>query len=275
MQQLTWKCGQYTLNLNRPIVMGILNVTPDSFSDAGQSFTTQAAIRKAHMMLDEGADIIDIGGESTRPNAQPVSAAVELARIIPVLESLRDCGKPISVDTHKPSVMRAAIDSGASIINDVKGFNSPAAIDAAANSNCGLCVMHMKGTPQTMQEQAYYTNIVTELAQFFEQQIMRLTNAGIVIKRICIDPGIGFGKTLEHNKELLNQLKLLANTAILIGVSRKRIIGELTGKEVEQRVSGSIAAALYGITNGAHIVRVHDVAQTVDALKVWNGLSKQ
>lgn len=275
MQQLYWNCGQHTLNLNRPIVMGILNVTPDSFSDAGQSFTTQAAIRKAYMMLDEGADIIDIGGESTRPNAQPVSADIELARIMPVLESLRDCGKPISIDTHKPSVMRAVLDSGASIINDVKGFNSLDAVNAVINTDCGLCVMHMKGTPQNMQEQAHYINVVTEVTQFFEQQIMRLTTEGVTISRICVDPGIGFGKTLEHNKELLNQLKTLPNTPILIGVSRKRMIGELTGKEVDQRVFGSIAAALYGIAHGAHIVRVHDVAPTVDALKVWHELSKQ
>lgn len=277
MHNQIWQCGNFSLSLQRPLVMGILNTTPDSFSDGGAHIDSKTAIQKAHAMIDAGVDIIDIGGESTRPNADPVSACEELCRIMPVLNALRDCGIPISIDTHKPYVMRTVLDAGASIINDVKGFNSPVAIDAVADSDCGLCIMHMQGEPQTMQSEPKYTDVTAEVTDFLQQQIYRLHTAGIAHNRLCIDPGIGFGKTSAHNIKLLQELSILNHTqyapAVLIGVSRKRLIGELTGKDVNQRVAGSIAAALYAVAQGAHVIRVHDVADTVDALKVWQALS--
>ena len=271
-----WQCGDHHLSLDRPLVMGILNVTPDSFSDGGAYFNPEAAIAQAYAMIDAGADIIDIGGESTRPNAEPVSACTELCRILPILHALRDCGKPISIDTHKPYVMRAVLDAGASIINDVKGFDNPVAIDAVADSDCGLCIMHMQGEPRTMQDSPQYEDVTVEVGSFLKQQINRLHTAGIAYNRLCIDPGIGFGKNLQHNRALLNHLTQLNKdmpTAILVGLSRKRFIGEITGKDVSERTTGSVAAALYAVTQGAHIVRVHDVAETVDALKIWRSLS--
>lgn len=276
MQQLIWQCGKFTLDLSRPQVMGILNITPDSFSDGGQFIDAPAAIARAHEMIAAGVDIIDIGGESTRPDAQPLSACNELRRIMPIIDALKDCGKPLSIDTYKPYVMREALNAGADIINDVHGFACPVSIDAVADSGCGLCVMHMQGTPQTMQTLPEYTDVAAEVSDFLCQQITRLNNAGIDSTRICIDPGIGFGKTVAHNIILLNHLnKLFEKTkaTILIGASRKRLIGELTGKPPTERMAGSVAAALFAISKGAHIVRVHDVAQTVDALKVWHGLS--
>jgi dihydropteroate synthase len=272
---LTWQCARFELDLSRPHVMGILNVTPDSFSDGGQHASAQAAIAKAHQMIKDGADIIDIGGESTRPNAPQVSACVELARIMPVLEALRDCGKPISIDTQKPYVMQRVLEAGASIINDVSGFNSAVAIDAVADSNCGLCIMHMQGTPQTMQDEPAYADVTREVGDFLSQQIARMRTAGIALNRMCLDPGIGFGKTLAHNVQLLQQLAQLPNRPILIGVSRKGMIGDLTGKGVDNRAAGSVAAALFALNHGAQIVRVHDVAQTVDAIKVWRALAGQ
>ncbi|MGL4767949.1 MAG: dihydropteroate synthase [Formosimonas sp.] len=273
MHDLIWQCASHTLVLNRPLVMGILNVTPDSFSDGGQHATTEAAMAQAHAMLEAGVDIIDIGGESSRPNAEPVSACTELSRIMPVLKALRDCGKPISVDTQKPYVMRAVLDAGASIINDVCGFDNPVAIDAVADSDCGLCIMHMQGEPQTMQNAPIYQNAPAEVTDFLQRQVNRLQSAGIDKQRLCIDPGIGFGKTLAHNIQILQQLPHLPATPILVGLSRKRIIGDLTRKPVHERMAGSVAGALYAVAQGAHIVRVHDVAATVDALKVWHSLS--
>ena len=272
---LIWQCARFELDLSRPHVMGILNVTPDSFSDGGQHASAQAAIAKAHQMIKDGADIIDIGGESTRPNAPQVSACEELSRIMPVLEALRDCGKPISIDTQKPYVMQRVLEAGASIINDVSGFNSAVAIDAVADSNCGLCIMHMQGTPQTMQDAPAYADVTREVGDFLSQQIARMRTAGIALNRMCLDPGIGFGKTLAHNVQLLQQLAQLPNRPILIGVSRKRMIGDLTGKAVDNRAAGSVATALFALNHGAQIVRVHDVAQTVDAIKVWRALAGQ
>ena len=272
---LIWQCARFELDLSRPHVMGILNVTPDSFSDGGQHASAQAAIAKAHQMIKDGADIIDIGGESTRPNAPQVSACEELSRIMPVLEALRDCGKPISIDTQKPYVMQRVLEAGASIINDVSGFNSAVAIDAVADFNCGLCIMHMQGTPQTMQDAPAYADVTREVGDFLIQQIARMRTAGIALNRMCLDPGIGFGKTLAHNVQLLQQLAQLPNRPILIGVSRKRMIGDLTGKAVDNRAAGSVAAALFALNHGAQIVRVHDVAQTVDAIKVWRALAGQ
>lgn len=279
MQQtnpVIWQCGRYTLDLAKPQVMGILNVTPDSFSDGGRYLDAHAALDRAHAMIEAGADIIDIGGESTRPNAQTLSVCEELCRIMPIVKALVDCGKPISIDTYKPYVMRAVLSEGVDIINDVRGFNSPVAIDAVADSDCGLCVMHMQGTPQTMQQEPHYDNVTSEVACFLKQQLTRLLDAGISSSRLCVDPGIGFGKTLAHNITLLKNLEHLyrcTQAAILVGISRKRMIGDITGKPPIERTSGSVAAALFAVQHGAHIVRVHDVAETVDALKVWRELT--
>ena len=271
-----WQCGRHTLDLSRPHVMGILNVTPDSFSDGGHFIDPQAALDRAYVMIEAGADIIDIGGESTRPNAPALSVCEELCRLTPIVQALVDCGKPISIDTYKPYVMRAMLAEGVDIINDVRGFNSPVAIDAVADSNCGLCVMHMQGTPQTMQNEPTYDDVVKDVTCFLKQQLCRLLDAGIKPERLCVDPGIGFGKNLAHNTALLqtlNDLHEKTKAAVLIGVSRKRMIGELTGQPTKHRTAGSVAAALYAMVHGAHVVRVHDVAQTVDAFKVWRALS--
>ena len=268
-----WQCGRYALELSRPYVMGILNMTPDSFSDGGQYLDPQLAIDRAHQMIADGADIIDIGGESTRPDAPKVCTCDELRRILPAIEALLDCGVPLSIDTQKPYVMREVLKLGVDIINDVNGFNSPVAIDAVADSNAGLCIMHMQGTPQDMQADPHYTDVVAEVAQFLGKQAQRLMTAGVARERLCLDPGFGFGKTLAHNQTLMQNLSQLSDKhalPLLIGVSRKRMIGTITGREhATERVSGSVAAALWALQHGAHIVRVHDVAQTVDAIRTW------
>ena len=270
-----WQCGRYHLELSRPYVMGILNMTPDSFSDGGQYLDPQLAIDRAHQMIADGADIIDIGGESTRPNAPKVCTCDELSRIIPAIEALLDCGVPLSIDTQKPYVMREVLNMGVDIINDINGFNSPVAIDAIADSKAGLCIMHMQGTPQTMQDNPQYTDVVGEVGLFLHKQVQRLLTAGVNRERICLDPGFGFGKTLEHNRTLMQNLHGLQPTdapefPMLIGVSRKRMIATITAHEgIQDRMAGSVAAALWALQHGAHIVRVHDVAQTVDAIRTW------
>ena len=270
-----WQCGRYTLELSRPYVMGILNMTPDSFSDGGQYLDPQLAIARAHQMIADGADIIDIGGESTRPNAPKVCTCDELRRIMPAIDALLDCGVPLSIDTQKPYVMREVLNMGVDIINDITGFNSPVAIDAVADSNAGLCIMHMQGTPQTMQDNPQYGDVVGEVGQFLHKQVQRLMTAGVARERMCLDPGFGFGKTLAHNRALMQNLQGLQPTdappfPILIGVSRKRMIATITAHEgIQDRMAGSVAAALWAVPHGAHIVRVHDVAQTVDAIRTW------
>ena len=270
-----WQCGRYHLELSRPYVMGILNMTPDSFSDGGQYLDPQLAIDRAHQMIADGADIIDIGGESTRPNSPKVCTCDELGRIIPAIEALLDCGVPLSIDTQKPYVMREVLNMGVDIINDINGFNSPVAIDAIADSKAGLCIMHMQGTPQTMQDNPQYTDVVGEVGLFLHKQVQRLLTAGVNRERICLDPGFGFGKTLEHNRTLMQNLHGLQPTdapefPMLIGVSRKRMIATITAHEgIQDRMAGSVAAALWALQHGAHIVRVHDVAQTVDAIRTW------
>ena len=270
-----WQCGRYHLELSRPYVMGILNMTPDSFSDGGQYLDPQLAIDRAHQMIADGADIIDIGGESTRPNSPKVCTCDELSRIIPAIEALLDCGVPLSIDTQKPYVMREVLNMGVDIINDINGFNSPVAIDAIADSKAGLCIMHMQGTPQTMQDNPQYTDVVGEVGLFLHKQVQRLLTAGVTRERICLDPGFGFGKTLEHNRTLMQNLHGLQPTdapefPMLIGVSRKRMIATITAHEgIQDRMAGSVAAALWALQHGAHIVRVHDVAQTVDAIRTW------
>lgn len=267
-------CGRFELNLERPLLMGIVNVTPDSFSDGNAHADPDAALRHARDLLAQGADILDIGGESTRPGADPVSAAAELARILPVIEALRDCGAPLSVDTFKPEVMRAALDAGADMINDVYGFRRPGAIQAVAASRCGLCVMHMQGEPKTMQQAPQYGDIVADVRGFLLERTRALQAAGVARERIVLDPGFGFGKTAEQNYLLLRRLGELTTGDFpwLIGLSRKSMIGHVVGREPSERVAGSIAAALAGLMRGAHILRVHDVAATLDAVKVWRNI---
>lgn len=268
-------CGNFRLNLSRPLVMGIVNVTPDSFSDGGQHLQQDAALAHAHRLIDEGADILDIGGESTRPGAQPVSAEEELDRVLPVIESLRGIPIPVSVDTCKPEVMRAAIAAGVSMVNDVNALQEPGAMEAVAASDAAVCFMHMKGTPQTMQQQPHYGDVVTEVCDFLGGRIAAAEAAGITKLRIAIDPGFCFGKTLAHNLELLRRLGELhrLGVPVLAGLSRKSMLGMITGREVDQRMPASIAAALIAVQHGAAIVRVHDVRETVDALKILNAVN--
>ena len=266
--------GRFGFNLSgtQALVMGILNITPDSFSDAGQYQHLEFALSRAEQMILDGADIIDIGGESSRPGAPPLPLRDELARVMPVLYALRDCGKPLSVDTYKPEVMREAILAGADMINDINGFRAPGAIDAVQDSDCALCIMHMQSVPETMQDQPQYEDVVREVTDFLRERIDTMTAAGIARERLCIDPGFGFGKTVEQNYALLRatrQLRGELGLPVLAGLSRKSMIGAVTGRPVEQRLAGSLGGALAAVAQGAEIVRVHDVAETVDALKVW------
>jgi dihydropteroate synthase len=270
------QCGRFTLSFERPLVMGILNATPNSFSDGGRYFSHDDALRHADEMVRDGVDIIDIGGESTRPGVDPVPLDEELARVIPLVEQLRGLNVPLSVDTYKPEVMRAAIDAGADLINDVWGFRLPGAIDAVRDSECGLCAMHMLGEPQTMQAgEPEYEDVVADVRRFLEERVAALRAAGIAKARISVDPGFGFGKSvIEHNYALLAHLPDTAPSAvppypILVGMSRKSMLGALVGRKAPERVAASVAAAVCAAERGAAIIRVHDVAPTVDALKVW------
>ncbi|RCS59305.1 dihydropteroate synthase [Parvibium lacunae] len=271
-QQLiqTWQ------TLSRPLVMGVVNVTPDSFSDGGQFFSPQAALDHAAKLVGDGADILDIGGESSRPGAPAVSEAEELRRVLPVVEGALKLGKPLSVDTTKAAVMRVVSELGVAMLNDISGFQHPDTFAAAVESQCALCVMHMQGAPQTMQADPRYSDVLAEVEGFLLQQAQALEAAGVARERICLDPGFGFGKTLAHNLDLLHGLPRLAALGypLLIGVSRKSMIGQLTGKPVAQREAGSLAAMLAAVARGARIVRVHDVAATVDALKVWAAIEE-
>jgi dihydropteroate synthase len=254
------------------MVMGILNVTPDSFSDGGRFHSLDLALSRAEQMIAEGADIIDIGGESSRPGGAPLSLDEELRRVMPVLYALRDCGKPLSIDTTKPEVMREAITAGVDMVNDIAGFRTPGALGAVADSDCGLCIMHMQGNPQSMQRDPQYEDVVRDVTVFLRERIDALVLAGVARDRFCIDPGFGFGKNLEHNLDLLRhlgQIQTELGVPLLAGLSRKSMIGSITGKTVERRLAGSLAAALAAAAQGAQILRVHDVAETVDALMVW------
>ncbi|MFC0168652.1 dihydropteroate synthase [Pseudoduganella danionis] len=256
----------------RALVMGILNITPDSFSDGGQHHTLEFAISHAEEMIRDGVDIIDVGGESSRPGADPLPLEQELQRVMPVLYALRDQGPAISVDTYKPQVMREAIIAGVDMINDINGFRAPGAIEAVRDSDCALCIMHMQKDPQHMQLAPQYGDVVAEVITFLRERIEAMTAAGIDPRRICVDPGFGFGKTLEHNYVLLRSTaRIIAELQmpLLAGLSRKSMVGAVTGKPVEQRMAGSLGGALAAVAQGAVIVRVHDVAETVDALKVW------
>ncbi len=268
------QCGRFGFNLaQRPLVMGILNVTPDSFSDGGRFQSLEFAMERAEQMIADGVDIIDIGGESTRPGSPSVPVQEELDRVMPVIYALRELGHALSIDTCKPEVMREAIIAGADMINDINAFRAPGAVEAVADSDVGLCIMHMQGTPQNMQAQPHYGDVMAEVTDFLRERVAALEAAGVARDRVTIDPGFGFGKTVEHNVTLLrgiNELQNALGLPVLAGLSRKSMIGALTGRSVEQRMAGSLGGALAAVAQGARIVRVHDVAETVDALKVWN-----
>ncbi len=271
-------CAGRALTLDQPRVMGIINVTPDSFSDGGAHASVEAAVAHGLRLVEEGADLLDVGGESTRPGADEVPVAEELRRVIPVIERLAEqTGVPISVDTSKAEVMRAAVAAGAGMINDVYALRRDGALEAAAELGVPVVLMHMQGGPRTMQDAPHYQDVVAEVHGFLAQRVFACEMAGIPKKRLVLDPGFGFGKTLEHNLALLAQLGRFAELGgtVLAGLSRKRMIGALTGREVDDRVAGSVAAALVAVQRGARIVRVHDVAPTVDALKVWNAVAAQ
>lgn len=273
---MLFHCGKFTLELDRPHVMGILNVTPDSFSDGGHFNAEQQAIEHALAMVEAGADIIDIGGESTRPNAQPVTLQAELDRVMPILEALvARVSIPISIDTYKPQVMHAAIKAGASMVNDVCALQEPNALEIVAESDVGVCLMHMQGRPQTMQIDPSYQNVVNEVGQFLQQRLAACLAAGISGDRIVLDPGFGFGKTRQHNIQLIQALSSLAEIGpLLVGLSRKSVLGQMTGSDIDARLHASVAAAVIAAIKGAKIVRVHDVKATVEALKVVQAIQQ-
>lgn len=276
MKQQSLQCGRYRLTVNehqRPLVMGILNTTPDSFSDGGQYYSLEFAIARAEAMIAAGVDIIDIGGESSRPGSPPLPLEEELRRVMPVIYALRDCGKPLSVDTYKPEVMKEALIAGVDMINDINGFCAPGAVDVVKDTDAALCIMHMRGKPETMQERPQYDDVVEEVVDFLEARVGVLTAAGVKRAQLCIDPGFGFGKTQAHNYTLLKHTRELIarlQLPLLAGMSRKTMIGDITGKPVEARLAGSLGAAIAAVSQGAMIVRVHDVAETIDALDVWH-----
>jgi dihydropteroate synthase len=256
--------------------MGILNVTPDSFSDGGQFLDASRAIAHGLKLREEGADIVDVGGESTRPGAAGVPLDEELKRVMPVIEALRREGVAVSIDTMKPEVMRAAIDAGCAVVNDVNAFRAPGAVEAVAGSGVSLIAMHMQGTPATMQKEPHYDDVAAEVTGYLLARAEALARAGVARERIAIDPGFGFGKTLAHNKALFRALPRMAGLGypLVVGVSRKKLIGDLTGRGPGERAAGSVAAALLAAQNGASMVRVHDVKDTVDALHTWMELSR-
>ena len=267
----TWLCGRFELSFERPLLMGIVNITPDSFSDGNHYLQADAAIAHAKQLIADGADILDIGAESTRPGAEPVALDEELRRLLPVIEGLRALNVPISVDTFKPAVMRAVLAAGADIINDIAGFRDPESMAAVAGTNCGLCVMHMQGEPRTMQQQPSYQDLHLEVKNFLSDRVQVLRSAGVAPQRIMLDPGLGFGKTVEHNYTLLRDLEKIQIDSYpwLIGLSRKSMIGHVVNKAPQQRLAGSLAGMLAAVSRGAAVLRVHDVAESADALNVW------
>jgi dihydropteroate synthase len=264
-------CGRFQLDLTRPHVMGIVNVTPDSFSDGGKYSSVERAVEHALQLIAEGADILDIGGESTRPGAAPVGLDEELRRVIPVIEALSKVTTvPLSIDTYKPEVMRAAIQAGADIVNDICALREEGALEIVANSNAGVCLMHMQGIPQTMQINPQYTDVVSEVKQFLADRVEACLTHGIASERITLDPGFGFGKTTAHNVALIQHLDSFVELGfpLLVGLSRKSVLGRIAGGDEQQRLHAGLAASVISVMKGAKIVRVHDVKATVDALKV-------
>ena len=275
----TWRCGRYLFDLTnrkRPIVMGILNATPDSFSDGGRFRSAADAISLAESMIASGVDLIDIGGESTRPGAIPVSLQEELDRVMPVIEGLKNCGVPLSIDTYKAETMLQALEAGVDCVNDIWALRQQGALDAVLkSSNCGIVLMHMQRDPLTMQFNPEYQNVVSEVMEFLSERANLLLSKGVEQNRIALDPGFGFGKSLVHNLEMLAKFDRFSELGypVLAGISRKSMLGKITGKEVDQRLSPSIAAAIMAADRGAKIIRVHDVPDTVDALKLWEAVN--
>jgi dihydropteroate synthase len=269
------RCGRHVLDLTQPLVMGILNVTPDSFSDGGKFIGLSPALEHAQRMIEQGAGMIDVGGESTRPGAADVGEEEEIRRVVPVIEALAaNTSVPISVDTSKPGVMSAAVAAGASLINDVRALQEPGALEAAARGGAAVCLMHMQGQPRTMQHEPRYGDVVGEVTEFLERRVEVCLAAGIGRERLVLDPGIGFGKRLEHNLALLAHLPQLGRSGLplMVGVSRKSMFQALLGRPVEERLAGGLAVATAAVLAGAAILRVHDVAETVDAVKVAQAL---
>ena len=263
-------CGSRTLDLSRPRVMGVINATPDSFFDHSRFVGADTALDTAAAMVDAGADIVDIGGESTRPGANWVSEAEEIDRTVPIIERARELDAVISIDTYKAGVAAAAIRAGAEFVNDVRAARSDGMIELLAATDVGVCLMHMRGEPRTMQERPFYADVVKEVGEFLGQRAAACREAGVDAARLLVDPGFGFGKTVSHNLALLANLRALSSIGlpILVGLSRKSTLGQLTGKIVDDRLPASIAAAVLAVVNGAAVLRVHDVGETVDALKV-------
>jgi dihydropteroate synthase len=267
---MQWRCRHRTIDLTRAVVMGILNVTPDSFSDGGRYAGLDAALERARQIVAEGAAIIDVGGQSTRPGALAVEEPVEIARVVPVIEGIAaSCNVAISIDTSKPNVMRAAVAAGACIINDVYALREPRARAVAAESQAGLCLMHMKGEPRTMQDSPHYNDVVAEVMEFLAHERGACIEAGVASDAIALDPGFGFGKNLEHNLTLLRELPRFQalGAPLLVGVSRKSVIGKILGKSVNERLYGGLGLAALAVANGARIIRTHDVSPTVDAVR--------
>ena len=278
---VVWNCGRVVFDWakrTQPVVMGILNVTPDSFSDGGKHYSLKAAIARAHQMIDEGAEIIDIGGESSRPGAEPLTLQAELDRVIPVIEALKDCGVALSIDTYKAKTMQAAINSGIDILNDIWAFRQPHALEVAASSKTvGVCIMHMQKDPQSMQFDPHYEDVVSEVNGFLIERAVALEDVGVIRERICLDPGFGFGKVPEHNLKMLKYFNVFTSHGlpVLAAISRKTTLGLVTGRDKDHRMVASVSAALMAIERGAKIVRVHDVGQTIDAVKVWSATQAQ
>jgi dihydropteroate synthase len=281
-QPATWRCGRFLIELEqrrvnrqRPLVMGILNATPDSFSDGGRFYAKDDAVRQAEAMIAAGVDLIDIGGESTKPGAIPVSVQEELDRVLPIIELLKDCGVALSIDTYKAETMRQALLAGVDCVNDIWALRQAGAehvvLDSALARNCGIVLMHMQCDPITMQLNPNYVNVVSEVDAFLMERTQTLIQQGIASERIAIDPGFGFGKSLEHNLRMLQEFASFAQNGrpVLAGISRKSMLGKITGREVGDRLVPSIAAAVLAAERGASIVRVHDVPETIDALTVW------
>lgn len=269
-------CGPYRLSLDRPLLMGIVNLTPDSFSGDGVTGDARRAIDHARAQLEAGADMLDIGAESSRPGAIPTPEDEELRRLLPVLAEITTWGVPVSVDTFKPGVMRAALAAGAAMINDITGMLQPAALAAVAGSDCGLCLMHMRGEPGTMQQAPHYQDVVGEVRTFLAAAVARCRQAGVADDRLVLDPGFGFGKSLEHNLALFRALGKIGGDGlpVLVGISRKSMLGGITGRPVGERLPASLAAAVLAAAKGAKILRVHDVAATRDALAVWAAIEQ-
>ena len=279
----TWCCGRFLFDFSKrkkPLVMGILNATPDSFSDGGKFRTVSDAVAQAEHMIAAGVDLIDIGGESTRPGAEPVSLQEELDRVLPVIEALKDCGTALSIDTYKAETMRQALQAGVDCVNDIWALRQAGAVDAVIEHGadkqapCGIVLMHMQRDPQTMQFDPHYEDVIAQVMLFLQERAELLKEKGIAPNRIAIDPGFGFGKSLEHNLSMLAHFERFSELGypVLAGISRKSMLGKLTGRDTNERVAPSIAAAILAADRGARIIRVHDVQETVDALKIWEAV---